>query len=253
MNKTLKLLLKAAGLVLLMFGLGYIFGRILGSNTKDIDFKKFLKVDHEAAGLLLMAAHLLFTLVPLICAAGQLYCLKKAAAKWDGEDEEFIDSIELQLNAPIKLVSTSMILNFILFSCASYFPIEQKSLLALIPTVVFLVGMVWQLVLNEKALTLEKQLNPEKRGSTFDINFQKKWLDSCDEAQKQTVWQAGYSAYKAGNIACMATWAAAFIGQTIFKYGLMPMICVGVIWLVMNTVYINTASMLESRGSSLRE
>ena len=32
---------------------------------------------------------------------------------------------------------------------------------------------------------LEKKLNPEKKGSVFEMQFQKTWLESCDEAQKQ--------------------------------------------------------------------
>ena len=45
---------------------------------------------------------------------------------------------------------------------------------------------------------LEKKLNPEKKGDVIETNFSKKWEDSCDEAQKMIIYEAGYRAYRAG-------------------------------------------------------
>lgn len=248
MSKNVKLLLKALAVVLVMFALGFAAGRLFGRSTKGVDLPALLKkVDNEAAGILLGAAHLLLTIVPLICASGQFYCLNKAAAKWDGEDEDFIDDIEEQLNAPMKLVSNSQVFNFVLFFCSAYFFISSKAWYTLIPTAVFLAGAVWQMMLTEKLVTLEKKLNPEKQGSAFDPKFRKKWIESCDEAQKQIVWRAGFDAFRKGNNVCLIVWMAAVLIQLIFRTGIMPMICVGIIWLTLNITYINTAEKLERR------
>lgn len=248
MSKNVKLLLKALAVVLVTFALGYVMGRLLGKGTKGVDLPALLKkVDNEAAGILLGAAHLLLTIVPLICASGQFYCLNKAAAKWDGEDEDFIDDIEEQLNAPMKLVSVTQILNLVLFSCSAYFLMESKKWYMIVLTVVFLAGAVWQMVLTDKLVTLEKKLNPEKQGSAFAPKFHDKWMESCDEAQKQIAWRAGFDAFRKGNNACLIVWMAAVLIQLIFRTGIMPMICVGIIWLTLNITYINTAENLEHR------
>ena len=249
MNKNLKLLLKAALLTVGMFLIGYVVGRVLGHQTRDVDFKSFFKIkDHNAFGIFLAAIHIAATFIPLICAAGQFYCIKKQAANRDPDDEDLLDEIENNMNNPLKLVSTGMILNTILYSCTSYFLLENIKPIAIVPNVAFLAGMIWFLIMNEKIVSFEKELNPEKRGSTFDPKFQKKWIASCDEAQKQIIWRAGFEAYRAGTLTCYVVWMAAFILQMLLRFGLMPMICIGIIWLAMNTAYVNTAAKLEAHG-----
>jgi hypothetical protein len=248
MSKNVKLLLKALAVVLVTFALGYVMGRLLGKGTKGVDLPALLKkVDNEAAGILLGAAHLLLTIVSLICASGQFYCLNKAAAKWDGEDEDFIDDIEERLNAPMKLVSNSQVFNIVIFLCSAYFFISSKAWYTLIPTAVFLVGAVWQMMLTEKLVTLEKKLNPEKKGSAFDPKFRKKWIESCDEAQKQIIWRAGFEGFQKGSTACVVVMMLAGIFQLVFRTGILPVICLGAVWLIMNNAYMKAAENLERR------
>ena len=40
-------------------------------------------------------------------------------------------------------------------------------------------------------------MNPEKKGSIFDMHFSKKWADSCDEAEMIMACKAGYKSFKA--------------------------------------------------------
>ena len=73
MSKNVKLLLKALAVVLVMFALGYVMGRLLGKGTKGVDLPALLKkVDNEAAGILLTAAHLLLTVAELAMALGEV-------------------------------------------------------------------------------------------------------------------------------------------------------------------------------------
>lgn len=244
-NKNLSLLLKAVGLVFVLFGAGFIAGRLMNSATKGIEFRDLFKVDAETAGITIAVIQAVIVLSGTISAV-ILYCkAKKAADNWDGEDEDEIEKIEKDLDRPVIIDSILIIVNTILFSCTCYFLLDDPNAYALIPGAVFLIGLTITIVLNEKCIILAKQLNPEKRGSTFDPKFQKKWLASCDEAQKQMIWHAGFAAFKAGNTACYFMWSITFLLQMLLRFGLMPMICVGVIWLVINVTYSYTAYKLE--------
>ena len=44
-----------------------------------------------------------------------------------------------------------------------------------------------------------KKTNPEKTASVYDTKFQKKWLDSCDEAEKIMIGKCAFKAYAATN------------------------------------------------------
>lgn len=245
-DKKGSLLIKAVALVLGLFVIGYIVGRIVGRLTKGVEFSELFEVKNvRGVGMFLAVLQAVVVIGGLLAAYISFARTKKRANKWDGEDEEEIDAIENALNFPMITCSMVTILGTILFSCACYFLLTEPRIYDILPTATFIIGMVGSIVLNEQAVTLEKKLNPEKEGSTFDRNFHKKWMDSCDEAQKQVIWQSGFAAYQAGNMACYFLWIFTFILQMLLRFGLMPMLCVGIIWLTLNTSYMLTAARLE--------
>ena len=92
---------------------------------------------------------------------------------------------------------------------------------------------------------LEKQINPEKRGSVFDVKFQKQWLESCDEAEKLMVYRCGFRAYQVGNKVCMGLWLVALFLQLWADTGLFPVLSICVIWLSMVAAYVLASIRLE--------
>lgn len=244
-HKTAGLILKAVSLACAMFGGGFVAGKLMRGVTDGSGLRALFKVDAEKAGVTLVVIQTVLVIGGLLTAA-VIYCKTKIAAdKWDGEDEDVIDGIERALDIPIIIAAALLVLDMVLFSCAGYFLLEAGDAAMILSTVMFLTGMAGIMVINEKCVSLAKKLNPEKQGSTFDIKFRKKWMASCDEAQKQMVWQAGYAAYRAGNTVCFTMWIVTFLLQTVLRFGLMPMICVGVIWLTLNMTYSLTARRLE--------
>ena len=76
-------------------------------------------------------------------------------------------------------------------------------------------GMVLSLaayiVVQMACVDLTRRMNPEKRGSVFDSDFRKKWMDSCDEAERMTIYRGAFSAYQAVTFTCLAVWLIALI------------------------------------------
>ena len=245
-DNKMSVLIKALALVLSLFAIGYVVGRVVGRLTKGMELSELFKVENvRAAGMFFAVIQTVVVIGGLLAAFISFVRTKKRAEKWDGEDEDEIETIENALNFPMIMCSTVTILGTILFSCACYFLLTEPRFYDILPMAVFIIGMVGSIVLNEQVITLEKKLNPEKKGSTFDRNFQKKWMDSCDEAEKLMVWQAGFAAYRAGSMACYFLWIFTFIMQMLLRFGLMPMLCVGIIWLTLNMSYMFTATRLE--------
>lgn len=114
-------------------------------------------------------------------------------------------------------------------------------------TIVFVISYAMMVLLSKLIVDLEKKLNPEKRGSVFDFNFQKEWEASCDEAEKQIMYKAAYQAYHAVNIACMIMWAVSFMGMLVFQAGLLPMFCVTAIWGTMITTFSVVCARMEAK------
>lgn len=240
------MLIKVLAMVVGLFIIGYVVGRILGRLTRGMELAELFKTGNSrGVGTFLTAVQSAVVIGGLLTAWLSFVRTKKRAEKWDGEDEEEISAIEGALDLPMIVSSTVTVLGTILFSCVCYFLLTEPSFFDIIPVAVFLIGQAGTILLNEQAVTLEKKLNPEKNGSTLDVNFHKKWMDSCDEAEKLMIWQAGFAAYKAGNMVCSVMWIVIFILQTVLRFGIVPMICVGVFWLTLNTAYVSASVKLE--------
>ena len=52
----------------------------------------------------------------------------------------------------------------------------------------------------------KKAINPEKQGNILDTDFNKVWMDSCDEYEKQMIWQCGFKAYNVAQTMCIILW-----------------------------------------------
>ena len=173
---------------------------------------------------------------------------KKLSAGWDGEDEDTVDRAEELLDWVLLLGSLAMILDF--FFLAAGGTHSDGTMTPLAVTGCFLVSVALIVVLQQKVVDLTKTLNPEKHGSVYDLRFQKKWFESCDEAEKAQIGQAAYQAYKAGAMTCMVLWVALIILDFVFGFGLMPVFVVLLVWGVLQVTYTLACIRLSRRKRS---
>lgn len=239
-----KIIIKFIAIILasgaLGFGASMLMGYLTGGETLKVG------VIGEILGPAVPAVFLLSNLV--LAAVSLVLCrsAKKQVQGWDGDDES-VEKIEQRLNYPMLFVNLMMVLNFLFFSAsiqvAETTAFGERYDIILFPLCLgtFILGYVWILFVSNRVVKLEKLLNPEKQGNIFDTKFQKQWLGSCDEAEKQKIYQAGFRGYQAGSMACMVLWVIATFAQLWAGTGVFPVVCVCLIWLVMMT-----ASMVES-------
>lgn len=200
----------------------------------------------ELLGPAVPAVFLLSNLVMAIVSLLLCRSAKKQVLGWDGEDES-VDKIEQRLNYPLLFANLMTVLNFFFFSASvqvaetTAFGERYNSILFPLCLATFILGYVWILYVSNRVVKLEEHLNPEKKGNIFDTKFQKQWIGSCDEAEKQKIYQAGFRGYRAGSTACLILWVVTTFAQLWAGTGILPVVCVCLIWLVMVT-----ASMIES-------
>lgn len=163
----------------------------------------------------------------------------KMYAAWDGEDEDVIELVERKLSYGICFTSVNMVFNFFFFGLGLY-TVEFTQLRRL-PTLISL-GMIFagyfyslivNMILQKNLVNFTKEINPEKKGSVYDIRFQKTWMESCDESEKLQTYQAGFAAMQTCSYTCMGLWVVCIIGMLSWNFGILPMIMVLVIWLVL--------------------
>ena len=112
----------------------------------------------------------------------------------------------------------------------------------------FPISMILLILLQQKVVDLTRRMNPEKEGSVYDTKFRKRWLESCDEAERAQIGQAAYQAFVVTTTACGVIWVILVMLNVSMGTGLLPIFVVLVIWGVLQTSYLLTAIKL-GRGT----
>ena len=188
--------------------------------------------------------------VPLYRAA------KKLLASWDGEDEAVSDAVDEKLSKAVWLVSAGLIVSYFLIAAAysggfASFDSKRGTVLVFVSIAAFLAVMIEAIVLQQKCVDATKRTNPEKTASIYDVKFHKKWMDSCDEAEKVLVGKCAFKAYSATNGVCAALAVVLAIGALIFETGFLASFGVCLVWIVNQSVYCREALKYSKGGVSI--
>ena len=165
------------------------------------------------------------------------FSAKKQLAAWDGEDEVVSGEAEARLSVCIWITGLCTVAAFFLLAAMFAGFVDNAGTEQMMPAPLFFGGLAAFLadlfvpmILQQKLVDLTKQLNPEKKGSVYDTKFQKKWYDSCDEAERAIIGQCAFKAYQAMCRVCLGLWAVFALGGMFFNWGFLPALAVCVVW-----------------------
>lgn len=209
-----------------------------------------------AEDVLFTAAPLLLigiTIVTAFFSLQQYYTAKSLYASVD-EDEDIEDGDDPYSRADatisrsvavgsVGMVCGMMLMGIIISRVDEH--VEVHRWLTLAAVLFFIAGFFLNTRMQQLQIDFVKQMSPHMKGSVYDIKFQKKWEESCDEAEKLVIYRAAYKAFRTANIACCIGWCLLILGAMVFHYGCLPGIIVSVIWLLMTVTYYREAMRLE--------
>lgn len=185
-------------------------------------------------------------ILPTVCVP--LYMsASKLLADWDGEDEVIPNKAEHRLSVAMWIADAALIISFF-FIAATYstgFTLLENS----VGTVKFYIAiagyfavLVEVILIQQKCVDAMKKTNPEKSdASIYDMKFQKKWMDSCDEAEKIMIGKCAFNAYTRTNKVCAVLSGMLAIGALIFDVGFLPSLAVCIVWIVNLSAYCKEA------------
>lgn len=176
---------------------------------------------------------------------------RKQFLVWDGENEEIYNQMDIRLSYVAWFSQLIMIFSYFFIGTGAYVQLGNKeavkemldtnfigwilTLLSVLGSMLF--SLVVSMILSQKVVNFTKELNPEKQGSVYDMNFGRKWIGSFDEAEKFVTYKSSYTAMKATSYTCMGLWLVCLIGMISFNFGVLPLVMVVVIWLVQTSTY----------------
>jgi len=156
------------------------------------------------------------------------------------DDDDFADQADATMNHVLLIVSFHTVLSWLLFG-VSFYGLALKDEFHDIPVLLGLAGFIISLIgtsiLQQKVVNFVKELNPEKRGSVFDVKFQSKWMDTCDEAERFYIYKCAFQAYRITQITCITLLVILVMIGMAFPIGILPAMCVCIIWGVLTISY----------------
>ncbi len=180
---------------------------------------------------------------------------KKACKTWkliQDEDLKY-EKTERYLSLCIIVIAVSSMLNLLIFGVALYNKpgvmelikelFDKKvamivnyadMVLAFFPLMVF---GVYAIYMQKKCIDFIRVMNPEKKGSAYDLKFDKVWYESCDEAERIKIGNASYKTFKVTNIFCIVLTLVFMSLGLVFEIGVLPFVIPATISVVMNLVY----------------
>ena len=178
---------------------------------------------------------------------------KRLLADWDGEDEEAQNRIDRELTVTQWINLLFNVVIFFLFGAvfSGFFAsiaAEGKPVFFPLSLAAFMVGLVEGIMLERRFVDLTKRMAPEKDGSVYDLGFRKKWLASCDEAEKLMIGRCAYKAYTAVNSTCLILWMIFTISAMFLNTGVLPVLVICIVWGVSASVYNYWAIKLSEPG-----
>lgn len=244
---------KALGKFLLIMLCSVLFGGVVGFfGCVAVDSYDVITVSEKLGSRITIALGcgmpIVMTVLLMITLVYALWAIKTTRKEWETaqnlEDEEFdswYETSDARLETALEFVSFSTIINYFGFSAVFYTVLyyEENIMygLFLLGLAVLIITIISSIMLQSRIVDMVKVINPEKNGSVYDMKFQDKWIESCDEYEQLMIYKATFKVFKVLNFVCTMLWMVFTILALVIKLSLWPVTIISFIWLLMTATY----------------
>ncbi len=244
---------KALGKFALILLLAFVIGIAVGVGSSIL--QDLLKESSAKDALLEILSKIaiygsyVYTTVLLVCSIVLYKKSRQEYTAWDEEDEEVLCSIETKLSYVLWLSNLILYGSYFFLSVGIWATdfmeakqaVEQDAVGFITSLLVVLLHIAYAIaagsIVQQKAVNLSKEINPEKSGSVYDMKFQDKWLETCDEAERYTAYKCSFKTFKVMQIVGIVLWLVCIIGQMSFNTGAFATIIITIFMIIMVSVY----------------
>lgn len=198
----------------------------------------------------------ILAVISVVCGEVTLMKMRRCASQIPDADEEEGDMLEyrLELAGGVGMVFSHIALvggMLLISTCYSLKMIrestEAQSTRILVGLLIFLALCFYEEYWQVRYVKLVQKLYPEKKGDPVSLKFQKEWLESCDEAEKEMIFQSTYGTYRTMSVLFPVLELIAMVCHLIWNTGLLAVVLLGVAWIVQIFVYCRSCVVLRKK------
>ena len=241
-----------------------IIGMVIGGVTGKLYFTFGENMTGVTGSFLVVITKImlpLLSLITVITVLGGEYCynrLKIGVKILETEDEE-CDKWEYEEERwggiLVNLGVVSQVLCFVILSTGYSIRYiqevsDQRRGQFLVSCIIFIICYFYNAIAQTRYVKLVQKIHPEKQGDPFSKGFQKEFLGSCDEAEKEVIYKSAYHTYVMMQRTIGILLVITMLLHLFFNTGLLAVIVVGVIYLVSTFSYTHSCVQLRKRKIS---
>ena len=237
---------------ILKMSAGAIIGMVLGGTgmyfiERASDWKEIGTITLHISGIeqLILPGMAVVLALSVIAEEWICHCLKKncnALLKADDEECDRLEYEEEKFGAwltGVNVLSQVLCILILAFGYSLDYIGSggSTSITFLWACILFLSCFFYDGIMQVRYVKLVQKVHPEKKGDPSSSKFQKEWLASCDEAEKEIVFQSAYKAYMCMNKVIPLLLLLTLILNLFFNTGILAIIVVAGMYLVMTVAY----------------
>lgn len=124
---------------------------------------------------------------------------------------------------------------------------RKENIWILAAFVIFLIGTGYQGYWQVRYVKTVQKAHPDKKGDPSSRRFQEQWLESCDEAEREVIYQGAYKTYRTTMKLLPVLALAAMLSHLLWNTGIMAVLMVCIVWIVMVVVYCRSCVIKKSQ------
>ena len=157
----------------------------------------------------------------------------------DADDEEF-DELDYKEEKTGAMLMTSNLLSYIGGIVLLAFGYSMDYLhhsIALGTCLIFLICVFYDGIMQARYIKLLQKTHPEKKGDVSSMKFQQQWLESCDEAEKEVIYQSAYKAFSFTSKCLSFLLLLTMLSHLFFHTGVLAILVVGITQIILSLTY----------------
>ncbi|MBE6149153.1 MAG: DUF3169 family protein [Firmicutes bacterium] len=219
----------------------FIIGAVVGFVFAILDLNgafENLTINNIQEFLITISPYILIVL-GLIMSLILIIVIKKSNKDTKNLSDEEYKKLDRKLSYALALSNAMLFSMLILFGISFYDFMDREvpKLLFIMTLILYFIYIYIASISQSKIVNIVKKMDPLKKGNVYDKNFSKEWLDSCDEMEKQLMYEVGFKTYGFMNILLISLLVILIILGMFIKVGIFSIILVGLLAFIQTMVY----------------
>lgn len=218
----------------------------------------FFKTASNVARGHLLGIQAFFLAASVLIEEPVLYKFRAFGKELENSEDEQSDVLEYRMEKLTALGMTASIVGLVLamivlstgysMDYIKSLSVEgNKNILAVF--VLFILDCVYNGFWQVRYVKSVQKIYPDQKADVASLKFQEQWLESCDEAEREMIYQASYKSHLCIHKLVSVLAVAAMLSHLFWNTGIMAVVMVGIIWIGMTVTYCRAC--VKKKGSKL--